>query len=175
MQDLTDSYVVPEEYLTLQASQYLKEWQALMREDPEVGLDDPQALAWWQTVIRHPLAGKFEANRVLYHLLKHTRTERDGWNIVGWFIGACKESLAALDSPSEWSSQEQRRRGLQYLESGVNRDGSKRFAWIYVDHQEPQRPWRADHQEPQRPWREPSARGYGWASRDYHYGSSWRT
>ena len=168
LEDLTDMYKVPEKYLTLITSRDLSEWHLLMREDPDLQdlSEDPGALNYWRRVSTHPGAGMFEANRILYHLLKDSWSDRRQMEPVKWLVGACKEALHALQSPDEWSAQAQRRKGLMFLQNGTSQSGQPLYAWMP---EEPRRPWSASDDRHRREWREPRARGYGWSDRDHHH------
>ena len=178
LENLYKLYQEPPPYWTLDASENLKEWRTLLEEDPSIEWDQPQILGYWNQVLMHPHAGAFEANRILFHLIKQTRVARDGWNVPGWFINTCKESIEALNNWSAWNAYDQRQNGYQYLESGYN-GSRKAYQWV----------WQGEPRAPQDPrgqgaWydppRQPAPRGppaprpssgyaYGWSQASYRY------
>ena len=176
LENLYKLYQEPPPYLTLNVSENLKEWRPLLEEDPNIEWDQPQVLGWWNQVLTHPHAGTFEANRILFHLIKQTRVARDDWNVLGWFINTCKESIEALNNWSAWDSWSQSQKGYQYLEAGMRGD-RKTYSWVWRGDPEPRAPRAPRGQDPWYEPRQPAppqesrrpSTGYGWSSPSYHY------
>ena len=108
VKELLDSREHPPAWMTLEPSSDIIEWKEVL--EAVRGMDE-RAIQAFVRVLKSPggHSGFYEANRILFHLLKDTTSASTSSGRVGpWMQRATTEALEAISNYLEWDAEHQR-------------------------------------------------------------------
>ena len=128
LMNLIDLREHPSAWMTLEPSGEMGEWKEVLEAVPMM---DIRAIEAFVRVLRAPgtFSGFYEANRILFHLLKDsTSASRSSGRVGPWMQRASTEALDAISNWHEWGAEHQRASGKVWT-SYVGSRGQAKGYW----------------------------------------------
>ena len=116
----------PPAWLTLEAQQDLSDWRNLVVEVMKV---EDFGINAFKEVLVHKSLGRYEANRILFHLLKDSYTKRDHEEVyrpskTKWMYSCSHEAQSAMRNWQDWDCEYMKRLGKRWVKGD-----NGRWAW----------------------------------------------